>query len=85
MQCFSLAWVEQLLIWLVIACVVIGIVKVLIPMLLSWFGSPPGGGAVMTILGYVLWGVVAIFVIVFVFELVSCALGGPGPGLRGIR
>lgn len=72
MSCFSLAWVEQLLIWLVLLCVLIGIVKLLLPMVLSWFGAPPGGGTVITILGYIMWAVVAIFCIIIVFDLISC-------------
>lgn len=81
MACFSLEWLKDLLIWLVIVLVVIGIVKLLIPALMSWFGAPPGGGSVMTILGYILWGIVAIAVIIFVFDLITCALGNGGTGL----
>lgn len=86
MACFSLAWLEQLLIWIVVVCVLVGIVKVLMPLVMGLFGAPPGGGAVMTILGYVLWGIAAVFVIIFVIDLVSCALGGGtlhGSFLRG--
>lgn len=85
MQCFSLAWVEQLLIWLVVLCVLIGIAKVVLPMILGLFGSPPGGGVVMTIINYVLWGIAAIFVIIIVFDLISCVIGTPsirGPYIR---
>lgn len=81
MACFSLQWVEQLLIWLVIVCVIVGIVKLFLPMVLSWFGAPPGGGTVVTILGYILWAVVAIFCIILVFDLLGCVgFGGPGIG-----
>lgn len=85
MACFSLAWLEQLLIWLVVVCVLIGIFKLLVPFLLTLFGAPPGGGMIMTILGYIIWGIVAIAVIIFVFELISCAFGNGGPGLIGSR
>lgn len=78
MSCFSLVWAEHLLIWLVVLCVLIGIVKLLLPMLLSWFGAPPGGGTVITILGYIMWAVVAIFCIIIVFDLISCAVGSGG-------
>ncbi len=81
MACFSMAWIEQLLIWLVIVCVIIGIVKLIIPWVMSLFGAPPGGGAVMTALGYILWGVVAIFCIILMFNLLSCAFGS-GPVLH---
>ena len=77
MACFTLAWVEQLLIWLVFLCVLIGIAKVVLPMLLGLFGSPPGGGVIMTVINYVLWGIAAIFVIIIVFDLISCVVGSP--------
>ncbi len=76
MACFSWAWVENLLIGFVIVCVIIASVKVLVPAVMNWFGAPPGGGAVMTVLGYIAWGVLAIFVIIFVFELLGCLMGG---------
>jgi hypothetical protein len=85
MTCFSLGFVENLLIWLVVIIVIVGIIKLLIPALMGWFGAPPGGGAVMTALGYVLWGVVAVFVIILIFDLLSCVLGGGGLSLHGLR
>lgn len=81
MGCISWVTIEQLLIWLVVICVLIGIVKLVIPFVLNLFGAPPGGGIVMTILGYVLWGIVAIFCIILVFDLLSCAFGTGGPHL----
>lgn len=84
-MCFSLEWLKELLIWIVLACVLVGIVKVLVPMVLSWFGAPPGGNAVITSLGYIVWAVIAILVIIFVFDLISCVIGSGalhGPGLR---
>lgn len=80
MGCFSLAWIEQMLIWLVVLCVLIGIVKLFLPLVLGWFGAPPGGGTVITILGYIMWGVVAIFCIIIVFDLLSCVFGAGGTG-----
>lgn len=84
MACFSLEWIKQLLIWLVVLCVLIGTVKLLLPMVLSWFGAPPGGGTVITILGYIMWAAVAIFCIIIVFDLISCVTAsGSGPHLFG--
>jgi membrane protein DedA with SNARE-associated domain len=82
MSCFSLEWIERLLIYLVVLCVLIGVVRLLLPIVLGWFGAPPGGGTVITILGYIMWAVVAIFCIIFVFDLISCLIGGGGTGLR---
>lgn len=79
MACFTLDALKELLIWLVVIVLIVGIVKVLIPTVLGWFGAPPGGGAVMTILGYILWAIVAIFVIIFAFDVISCLFGGAHP------
>lgn len=38
-MCFSLAWLEQLLIWLVIVCAVIGILKLIVPFVLTQLGA----------------------------------------------
>ena len=75
MACFSLAWLEQLLIWIVVVCVVVGIFKLVVPWLLSLFGGPPGGGMVFTIISYIIWGLVAIALIIFVFDLLQCSFG----------
>src|SRR5882672_5247369 len=82
MACFSLSWVEQFLIGFVIVCVLIGIVKAVVPAVLSWFGSPPGGQAVITVLNFIAWGVVAIFAIVLFFDLLSCVVNGTSLRLR---
>ncbi len=83
MGCFTLGFFEQLLIALVVLCVLIGIFKLLLPMVLGWFGAPPGGGSIITILGYILWGVVAIFCIIIAFDLLSCVFGsGQSPVLN---
>lgn len=76
MSCFSLAWVEQLLIWVVVVIAVIAIFRLIVPWLMGLIGAPPGGGMIITILGYIVWAVVVIAVVIFVFDLISCALGG---------
>jgi hypothetical protein len=89
MACFSLAWLESLLIWFVVLITVVAILKLIIPALMSALGAPPGGGAVVTALGYIAWALVAIFAIIVVFDLISCATGGAATGLslplRGVR
>jgi hypothetical protein len=81
MSCFSLAWIEQLLFWLVAVIVLVAIFKLLVPYLLGIFGGPPGGGVVFTILGYLLWGLVAVFCIVIAFDLLAC-IWPSGPSFR---
>ena len=78
MACFSLGFVENLLIWLVIVCLIVAIFRLLIPKLLGLLGSPPGAGTVITILGWIIGAIVLIFIIILVFDLLSCVIGGGG-------
>ena len=74
-MCFSLAAVENFLIWLVVVCVVIGIVKILVPWILSLAGVGIDGN-VARIINLIIIAVVIIAVIIVVFWLLQCALGG---------
>lgn len=89
MACFSLQWLESILIWLVIILFVVAVVNLIIPAILNAFGpAPPGAGVVLTVLRYLVWTLVAIAVIIFIFNLITCAFGGPsgfGFPLRGVR
>jgi uncharacterized membrane protein len=76
MACFSLAWIEQLLIWLVVVILCVAIVKMVLPWLLSLFGTPPGGGMVLIIIQYVIWALVTIAVIIFIFDMLDCVFNG---------
>ena len=72
MGCFSLAWVEQLLIWLVVIAAVFALIRLIIPAFL-----PPIGATVLQALNIVLWAIVAIAVIILIFDLLACAVGIP--------
>ena len=72
-MCFSLGWLEQLLVWLVIVAAVIMILKLVVPWVASQLGIP----IIAQVLGIILWAVIIIFVIYFCFALLSC-LGGGG-------
>lgn len=80
MACFSLAWFQQLLIWLVIICAVIAILKLLVPYVLSQIGAEISGGAsvVMQAIHIVIWAIVAIVVIYICFALIACLMGYSG-------
>lgn len=74
MACFSLAWVVSILIWAVVVAVVYAIVTLLL-------GKIPLGEpwpTVVRVVTIVMWGIVAVAIIYFLADLVSCALGG-GP------
>lgn len=78
MQCFSLAFIENLLIWLVVIIGIVAIVQLVIPKLMSLVGASPDGGIVFQIIRIVVWVVLAIAIIFFVFDLLSCLLGSGG-------
>ena len=72
-MCFSLAYLESLLIWLVIVAAIIGILRLLLPFILTQLGV--GGGVIMGAINIVIWAVIAIFVVMVCFSLIGC-LGG---------
>lgn len=76
MACFSLGWIEQLLVWLIILVAVVGILKLLIPWIVGQIGV--SFGPLPQIINIVLWAAVAIFIIYISFELISCLLGSAG-------
>jgi hypothetical protein len=71
-MCFSLQWIEQILIWAVIVVAVVAIIKILIALVLPLLGSP--GSVIMQVLNIVMWAVIAIFVIVLCFDLIGCLI-----------
>jgi hypothetical protein len=72
MGCFSLGWVEQLCIWLIIVIAIVSIIKLLVPFLTGMIGIP----VVAQIINIVLWAVVAIMCVYIIFALISCLIGG---------
>ncbi len=84
-MCFGLAWFEQILIWIVVICAVIALLKLLVSFVLPKFGM--GAEIVAFIVAAVrilIWALICIFAIIFIFELISCLMGG-GIGLPRIR
>lgn len=76
MSCFSLVWLEQMLVWLVIASAVVACIRLIIPWITSI--TFPIVGQVLEI---VLWAVIAIIAIYIIFGLLGC-LVGMGGGLH---
>lgn len=72
-MCFSIQWIEQLLVWLVIVCAIVAILRLLLP----WVASQIGG-IIPAVINIVLWAVIAIFVIYFCFALIECLIGAGG-------
>ena len=79
-MCFSLGMIEYALIWLVIVCAVVAVLRIFVPWILGVFGVVVDG-RVMQILNIIIAAIVLIYFIILVFDLLSCLVGG-GVGLR---
>ena len=75
-MCFSMGWIEQLLVWLVIVCAVFAILKLLLPFIAAQLGG--AGGIIISVINIVLWAFICICVIYFCFALISCLIGAGG-------
>jgi len=73
MGCFTLGWLEAMLIWLIIASAVVAILRLLIPWITSI--TFPIVGQVLEI---ILWAVLAIIAVYIIFALLSCLIGMGG-------
>jgi len=74
MSCFSLGWIEQLCIWLIIVFAIVAIIRLLVPFLAGMIGIP----VVAQIINIVLWAVVAIMCVYIIFALIACLLSASG-------
>lgn len=75
-MCFTLEFVEQLLVWLVIICAIVAILRLLLPWIAAQLGG--AGTIVMAVINIVLWAVICVYVIYFCFMLIGCLAGGSG-------
>jgi len=73
MGCFSLQWLEQMLIWLIIASAIVACIRLIIPWITAI--TFPIVGQVLEI---VLWAVIAIIAVYIIFGLLSCLIGMGG-------
>lgn len=76
-MCFSLGWVEQLLVWIVIVVAIVGIMRLLLPWIAGQLGA--AGSIIMGSINIVLWAFIAICVIYFCFALIGCLGAGGFP------
>lgn len=77
-MCFSLMWLVQILIWLVVLSVVVTLLRIWVLPLLA--GVDPRIPATINV---IIWAIVVIFVIYVVADLLMCVVGGPGFGFGG--
>ena len=77
MSCFSLGWLEQLLVW----CVIIGAVWAIISLLLPLISAGPFQWVLdllVQILKIIVYAIIAIFIIYIAFDLISCLVSISG-------
>lgn len=80
MACFTLGFLQALIIQVIIIAAIIAIIKLLVPFLVSITGWPILGQILMI----VLWAIVAIMIVYLIFALLSCLMGSGG-GLNNFR
>jgi hypothetical protein len=73
MGCFSLAWVEQVCIFIVIVIALWSIIQLVLPYLTQFLPA-----LVVQIIRIVIWACIAIACIVIIFSLLSCLIGMGG-------
>lgn len=73
-MCFSLEWIEHLLILAVIVGAIIAILQVIVSFVLPKLPAPfqEIAGVISAIIRIVIWAIVIIAVIVFAFSVISC-------------
>jgi len=72
-MCFSLGWLQQILIWAVLVGAVIAIVRLLLPAVLAQLGG--AGSILLQIINIVMWAFILIVIIYIAFGLISCLVG----------
>jgi hypothetical protein len=73
-MCFDLTWFENLLIWLVIIFAIIAVFKLLLPLVFGRMGI--AGEIILRIINIAIGAVVTIFIIIIVFDVISCLYAG---------
>lgn len=79
-MCFSLEWLKQILILVVVVVAIIAMLKILIPFIVKKIGVELGEGwsVVVQCFRIMCWAIVAILVIIIVFMMISCLLSMTG-------
>ncbi len=78
-MCFSITAILLLLVWIVVICAVVAILRLLLPYVLGWLGV--GGDLVLRVINILIAAIVIIAIIYLVIDVLSC-LGSGVPRLR---
>ncbi len=73
-MCFSWEALKDILIWIIVIGAIFAIIKLLLPMVAANLGGP--GSIMVQIITIVLWAALAIIVVLFAFQMISCLLHG---------
>lgn len=92
-MCFTLAWLEQMLVWFVVIVAVLALLRLIVSAiagvpfwpLAPWPPTAPGTAPISGIVGFVIaavniviWAFIAIALIYFVFMMIGCLLSFTG-------
>lgn len=81
-MCFSLEWLKAILVYLVVICAIIAILKIIVPWVLGKLASFPALteaiGIITQIIWIIIYAVIVIFVIYVAFDLIQCLLSYAG-------
>ena len=81
-MCFTLGWIEQLLIWVVIIACVVGVLRLLVPWVLGLAGV--GAGPIPQIINIIVTAIIVVAAIILVLRhQLSCVVGAGVPRLHG--
>jgi hypothetical protein len=75
-MCFTLAFLEQIIVWLIIVGAIVALIKLLIPFVTQFLGG--AGSTVAQALNIVLYAFIAIIVVYIIFALINCLVGAGG-------
>jgi hypothetical protein len=82
-MCFSLQWLEAFLVWLIVICAVVALLRLWIGFVIPKLGRGGEGlGFVVKAVTVIIWAIVCIGLVYFSFSLVMC-LGPSMPRLPG--
>ena len=87
-MCFGLAWFEQILIWIIVICAIVALLKLLVSFVLPKLGvTAEVLSFIIAAVRIIIWAIVCIFAVIVIFELISCliSMGGGGLGLPRAR
>jgi hypothetical protein len=81
-MCFGLEWIKDVLIWLVVICAVIALLRLLVSFVLPRLGL---GAEILSFIvsavTILMWAIICIAALIFIFDLIAC-LAPSVPRLR---